>query len=144
MTAPAVRVAGAATLDGAPLFGPLDVRLAAGQWTCLLGASGVGKSTVLRLIAGLPTGADFAGTVTASDGAPLAGRVAYMAQSRPALSLARRPRQRHRRRPPPRRARPTSPAPAPSSPASGSDRAPTAGRAPSPAASASAPRSPAR
>ncbi len=81
MTAPAVRVAGAATLDGAPLFGPLDVRLAAGQWTCLLGASGVGKSTVLRLIAGLPTGADFAGTVTASDGAPLDGRVAYMAQA---------------------------------------------------------------
>ena len=81
MTAPAVRVAGAATLDGAPLFGPLDVRLAAGQWTCLLGASGVGKSTVLRLIAGLPTGADFAGTVSVSDGASLDGRVSYMAQA---------------------------------------------------------------
>ncbi len=81
MIAPDVRVAGSATLDGAPLFGPLDIRLAAGTWTCLLGASGVGKSTVLRLIAGLPTGADFAGTVTASDGAPLAPRVAYMAQA---------------------------------------------------------------
>lgn len=83
MTAPApsVRVTGHATLDGAPLFGSLDIGLAAGTWTCLLGASGVGKSTVLRLIAGLPTGADFAGTVTASDGAPLAGRTAYMAQA---------------------------------------------------------------
>ena len=80
MTAPAVRVAGSATLDGTPLFGPLDIGLAAGAWTCLLGASGVGKSTVLRLIAGLPTGAAFDGTVTASDGLPLAGRVAYMAQ----------------------------------------------------------------
>ncbi|TPE51073.1 ABC transporter ATP-binding protein [Amaricoccus solimangrovi] len=68
-------------MESAPLFGPLDVILAPGEWTCLLGPSGVGKSTVLRLIAGLPTGADFAGTVAASDGAPLAGRVAFMAQS---------------------------------------------------------------
>ena len=36
---------------------------------------------MLRLIAGLPTGAAFAGSITASDGAPLDGRVAYMAQS---------------------------------------------------------------
>ncbi|MFO1105420.1 MAG: ABC transporter ATP-binding protein [Amaricoccus sp.] len=81
MTGPAVRVAGAASLEGAPLFGPLDIRLAPDAWTCLLGASGVGKSTILRLIAGLPTGADFTGTVTAEDGQPLAGRVAYMAQA---------------------------------------------------------------
>ena len=60
--APAVRVAGSATLDGAPLFGPLDIAPRRGRWTCLLGASGVGKSTVLRLIAGLPTGAAFDGT----------------------------------------------------------------------------------
>jgi len=81
MSAPGVRVAGTATIDGAPLFGPVDIRVAAGEWTCLLGASGVGKSTVLRLIAGLPTGATFDGTVAADDGAPLAARVAYMAQS---------------------------------------------------------------
>lgn len=79
MIAPSVRVSGTAAIDGRPLFGPLTVEVAAGRWTCLLGPSGVGKSTILRLIAGLPTGADFTGSVAASDG-PLAGRVAYMAQ----------------------------------------------------------------
>lgn len=77
----AVEIAGRATMEGAPLFGPLEITLGAGRWTCLLGPSGVGKSTVLRLIAGLPTGARFEGRVTAEDGAPLGGRVAYMAQS---------------------------------------------------------------
>jgi putative hydroxymethylpyrimidine transport system ATP-binding protein len=78
---PAVRIAGEARLDGVPLFGPLAIVLDAGRWTCLLGPSGVGKSTVLRLIAGLPTGADFAGEVSADDGRPLGGRVGYMAQN---------------------------------------------------------------
>lgn len=81
VSALAVRVAGSASIDGAPLFGALAIDLAAGRWTCLLGPSGVGKSTVLRLIAGLPTGATFSGEVAAGDGRPLAGRVAYMAQS---------------------------------------------------------------
>lgn len=52
--------------------------LAAGRWTCLLGASGVGKTSLLKVLAGLLP-AD-AGTVRAADGQPLAGRVAYMAQ----------------------------------------------------------------
>ena len=76
-----MRIAGRARLDGALLFGPLEITLAAGRWTCLLGPSGVGKSTVLRLIAGLPTGAGFEGEIVAGDGRPLDGRVAYMAQS---------------------------------------------------------------
>lgn len=81
MSAPPVCVKGRATVDGAPLFGPLEIDLAGGEWTCLLGPSGVGKSTILRLIAGLPTGVGFEGTVAAGDGLPLAGRVGYMAQS---------------------------------------------------------------
>ncbi|NOD84684.1 MULTISPECIES: ABC transporter ATP-binding protein [unclassified Ruegeria] len=78
--APELTINGTATIDGATLFAPLSLTLGAGAWTCLLGGSGVGKTTVLRLIAGLETGAVFAGRITASDGLPVAERVAYMAQ----------------------------------------------------------------
>jgi len=61
-----------------PLFENLSLVLPAGQWTCLLGASGVGKTTLLRLLAGLELIAT--GAIEASDGRPLAGRIAYMAQ----------------------------------------------------------------
>ncbi len=78
--APGLTISGLASIDGTPLFAPLSLTLGAGQWTCLLGGSGVGKTTVLRLIAGLDTGADFDGQITASDGQPVTQRVAYMAQ----------------------------------------------------------------
>ncbi|WP_171212095.1 ABC transporter ATP-binding protein [Ruegeria sp. HKCCA5426] len=78
--APDLTIGGTATIDGATLFAPLSLTLGSGQWTCLLGGSGVGKTTVLRLIAGLETGADFEGQITASDGQTVADRVAYMAQ----------------------------------------------------------------
>ncbi|MGA0616363.1 ABC transporter ATP-binding protein [Paracoccus sp. KR1-242] len=57
------RVHGQAWVGDAPLFAPVDLTLAEGGWTCLLGPSGVGKSTILRLIAGLDTGARFEGEV---------------------------------------------------------------------------------
>jgi putative hydroxymethylpyrimidine transport system ATP-binding protein len=78
---PGIELTGRASVDGAPVFGPIALAIAAGAWTCLLGPSGVGKSTILRLIADLPTGVRFEGTVGATDGRPLAGRIAYMAQS---------------------------------------------------------------
>lgn len=78
--APDLTIGGSATINGLILFAPLTLTLKAGQWTCLLGGSGVGKTTVLRLIAGLETGADFSGRITASDGQPVPERVAYMAQ----------------------------------------------------------------
>jgi putative hydroxymethylpyrimidine transport system ATP-binding protein len=65
-------------LGGIPVLGPLDLTLAAGGCTVLLGPSGSGKSTLLRRVAGLVGGA---GTVSATDGAPLAGRIAFMAQA---------------------------------------------------------------
>ncbi|MGR3617431.1 MAG: ABC transporter ATP-binding protein [Paracoccaceae bacterium] len=80
ITAPEITVQGKADINGQPLFAPLELRLAAGRWTCLLGGSGVGKSTVLRMIAGLTTGAELDGTITASDGGDVIERVAYMAQ----------------------------------------------------------------
>lgn len=58
------------------LFENFEITLAPGSWTCLLGASGTGKSTLLRLAAGLLDGAQ----VRADDGLPLDGRLAMMAQ----------------------------------------------------------------
>ncbi|MDF3904047.1 MULTISPECIES: ABC transporter ATP-binding protein [Paracoccus] len=62
MTA-AASVRGRAWVGEAPLFAPVELVLELGGWTCLLGPSGVGKSTILRLIAGLETGARFEGEV---------------------------------------------------------------------------------
>ena len=66
--------------DGITYFDGLDIDLAGGRWTCLLGPSGVGKSTLLRLIIGLEPPAGNGESVTCSDGRPLAGRAAFMAQ----------------------------------------------------------------
>ncbi len=78
--APGIRLSGTARFGEATLFADAVLDLVPGGWTCLLGPSGAGKSTALRLIAGLETGAAFDGRIEASDGRPLAGRVAYMAQ----------------------------------------------------------------
>jgi putative hydroxymethylpyrimidine transport system ATP-binding protein len=63
---------------GASLFQRLDFTLHGGQCTCLLGPSGVGKSSLLRLIAGLLAPEE--GEVACSDQRPLAGRLAWMGQ----------------------------------------------------------------
>jgi len=81
MTAPGLALSGSASFGATPVFGPVTLTVPAGQWTCLLGPSGVGKTTLLRLIAGLDDLADFDGRITPSDGAPLKGRLAIMAQS---------------------------------------------------------------
>ncbi len=79
ISVPSVHVSGAGlAFDGFPLFDDLSIDLAAGEWTILLGPSGVGKTSLLRLIAGLE-GAS-AGTVRCDDGLPVSERVAYMAQ----------------------------------------------------------------
>jgi len=74
-----VRVEGATlAYAGHVLFQDLGFELPAGRTTCLLGPSGVGKSSLIRLIAGL--GSLEGGEVRASDRRPLAGRVAWMGQ----------------------------------------------------------------
>ena len=71
--------AGRLDYGGVTLFDGLDLDLPAGLSTCLLGPSGIGKTSLLRLIAGLAAAS--AGTqVTCGDGGEVAGRVAYMAQ----------------------------------------------------------------
>ena len=79
--APALRLCGRATINGAVIFGPLSLDVPAGEWTCLLGPSGVGKSTLLRLLGGIADEVSFDGTATPGDGVPLDGRVALMAQN---------------------------------------------------------------
>ena len=79
-TAPGVHVEGDLLLADAPLIRNLDLALVAGGWSCLLGPSGVGKSTLGRLIAGLSGPFHLHGACVASDGVPLQGRVAMMAQ----------------------------------------------------------------
>ena len=81
MTAPGIRFAGSAAHQGRSLFRDVELDLVAGGWTCLLGVSGVGKTTILRMIAGLETSADFTGEIASSDKGPLEERIAYMAQS---------------------------------------------------------------
>ncbi|KEJ93865.1 ABC transporter ATPase [Pseudosulfitobacter pseudonitzschiae] len=81
MQAPAIQLSGSYHIDGTCLFAPIDMTLPAGEWTCVLGRSGVGKSTILRLIAGVRCAGDFQGAITASDRRPLEGRVSVMAQS---------------------------------------------------------------
>ncbi len=80
-SAPSVKVSGRASLNTQVLFDTLELKILASKWTCLLGPSGVGKTTILRFIAGLETTAVFEGEIEANDALPLAGRISYMAQS---------------------------------------------------------------
>ncbi|OIZ98320.1 iron ABC transporter ATP-binding protein [Rickettsiella grylli] len=59
------------------LFDKLNFHLAAGQITCLLGTSGIGKSRFLQLIAGL----NGTSIICTSDQKGLDGRLAYMPQT---------------------------------------------------------------
>lgn len=58
-------------VPGRPLTPPLDLQLAAGSLTAVVGANGCGKSSLLQLLAGLQ--------------APLAGRLRIAAQGRGAI-----------------------------------------------------------
>jgi putative hydroxymethylpyrimidine transport system ATP-binding protein len=59
----------------------LCMTIPGGQWTCLLGRSGSGKTSLLRYLAGLlDNDIEWQGSVTCSDGGPFHHRIAYMAQ----------------------------------------------------------------
>lgn len=78
--APEIKFEGRYLLEANTLFDASFV-LPASRWTCLLGPSGVGKSTILRLLLGLEAGGDFNGTIATENGKSLAGQISYMAQS---------------------------------------------------------------
>ncbi|MEO1330240.1 MAG: ATP-binding cassette domain-containing protein [Pseudomonadota bacterium] len=77
---PAITLSGTLTLGGRALARDVAIEAEAGRWTAILGRSGVGKTTLLKAIAGLLAPNEFDGRVAAADGAPLAGRIAWMAQ----------------------------------------------------------------
>jgi putative hydroxymethylpyrimidine transport system ATP-binding protein len=64
------------------LFDKLNFHLPAQKWTCVLGPSGVGKTTLLRFIAALPYEKDTGcfGNISTSDNLSLNHRITYMAQ----------------------------------------------------------------
>lgn len=62
------------------LFHPLSLTLFQGRWTCLLGPSGRGKTTLLRLIANLVSPSSDTFSVTYHKAVPAPLSVAYMAQ----------------------------------------------------------------
>ena len=62
------------------VLGDLDLTLEAGRWTGLLGRSGVGKSSLLRVLAGLIGAQGASDAISCDDGGRVKGRVAYMAQ----------------------------------------------------------------
>ncbi len=76
---PGLRIEGLALRYGSrTIFENLDLTIGGGACVVLLGASGVGKTSLLKLLAGL--GKPSAGRVTASDGGKLNHRIAYMGQ----------------------------------------------------------------
>lgn len=58
------------------VFKDIHLSLSPGSWTGILGASGVGKSSLIRLLAGLKTKQTVTGYIT-----PISTQIAYMAQT---------------------------------------------------------------
>ena len=67
-----------ADYNGSPLFAGLSLSLAGNSFNCLLGRSGVGKSTLLRILCGLADPAAL--NLRADSAVPAAGAAAWMSQ----------------------------------------------------------------
>jgi putative hydroxymethylpyrimidine transport system ATP-binding protein len=77
---PGITIAGLSLRFGTrTIFDNLSLDIPGGRITALLGTSGVGKSSLLKILAGLAPASH--GTIQATDGGALAGRIAYMGQT---------------------------------------------------------------
>lgn len=83
MTAPTIYIQHASlAYRKKPVFSDLNLTLRAGKWTALLGPSGVGKSSLLRYIAGITTADETSsGLVTTDNNVTVKNELAYMAQT---------------------------------------------------------------
>ncbi|MEZ5661473.1 MAG: ATP-binding cassette domain-containing protein [Burkholderiaceae bacterium] len=81
MSAPGLRINGRLMLGDRELLPRFSLSLRAGHWHALVGPSGVGKSSLIRIIAGLPGAVRLDGRCEADDGGSLSERIAWMAQS---------------------------------------------------------------
>ena len=83
MAATSIHIHNAAlAYHGRAIFSQLQVDLPAGKCVALLGASGVGKSSFLRMIAQLTTAEEIiSGQIHAGNFQPLHAQIAYMAQT---------------------------------------------------------------
>ena len=82
MNSPAILMKNASfDYDGQTIFANLNLTLRAGKLTALLGKSGVGKTSLLRAIAGLSDSQlTNTSSILTSDKLPTQNRIAYMAQ----------------------------------------------------------------
>jgi putative hydroxymethylpyrimidine transport system ATP-binding protein len=83
VTAPAIYIQNISlSYQGVPVFTDINLNLRVGKWTALLGASGVGKSSLLRMVAGLVTAEETSsGTIIDGDGNAIKNQIAWMAQT---------------------------------------------------------------
>jgi len=67
--------------DAQPVLAELNMEMPAKSWTCILGRSGCGKTTLLRYLANLLADkVQWSGKLSTSNNTPLHTQVAYMAQ----------------------------------------------------------------
>ncbi len=83
MNVPEIRIRNAAlAYSNKTVFSDINLDISAGKWIGLLGPSGIGKSSFLRMIAGLTLPQEQSGGILYADNnIPLNQQVAYMAQT---------------------------------------------------------------
>ena len=72
---------GSAWVEEIQIFPRISFTMQAGSWTCMLGPSGVGKTTILRLIAGLESEIVLDGRIELKEGGRLTGQISLMSQT---------------------------------------------------------------